>query len=277
MLNFSRMSRGCFLIFALCIGCVVKNQPVATYQARDYVILIRDIQIMDMDHLGNLYLVDDHDRVFKFDTTGVMLHTVVNNNLGHIHSIDVGNPFKILLFYKDQQTLVIVDKTLSEMERIILPDWELDDVTAAALSPDNALWVFDGTNKILIKMDDKGNPLLKSDPFDILDPPVMRPDLILDAKGYLLLLERGKDIAVFNDFGNYLNPLSAEGSWLTLSGDQILELKNGEIQLSALPDRNKTTSYLLADREISGEAKFFAGQFYAFDDKGIYLLNVDRK
>src|SRR5688572_24447193 len=164
--------------FLLFFACVAKNQPVSHLNAPDYFILRDDIQMMDMDHLGNIYIVDESDRLFKFDTTGQLTYMVVNNNLGHIHSIDVGNPFKIMTFYKDQQTIILYDNTLSEIQRIPLIEWELQDVTAANLSSDNAIWVFDGANKVLMKMSDKGDPVLTSDPFDILNTPTNRPDYI---------------------------------------------------------------------------------------------------
>ena len=128
------------------------------YHAPDYFILAEGIRIAKMDHLGNIYIVDDQNRLSKFDTTGLRMFNVVNNNLGEIHSIDVGNPFKIMTFYRDQQTILLLDNTLSEIQRIRIADWKLQDVTAACLSPDNALWLFDGTNKTLIKMEDSGMP-----------------------------------------------------------------------------------------------------------------------
>src|SRR5688500_19255010 len=89
-----------FICSLMLMSCVAKNQPAIQYQARDYFILMNAIQLMEMDHLGNIYIADEKNRVNKFDSTGLLQYNVVNNSLGDIHSMDVGNPFKIMLFYR---------------------------------------------------------------------------------------------------------------------------------------------------------------------------------
>src|SRR6185503_11993002 len=125
-------------------GCTVSKHPLSSRDQLKYFIVNPSIRMLDFDPLGNLYIVDSNDRLIKYDSTGHVLSNVVNNNLGQVHGLDVGNPFKTMVFYRDQQTIIIYDRTLSEMQRIHLTDWSLHDVTAACLAPDNAIWVFDG-------------------------------------------------------------------------------------------------------------------------------------
>ena len=113
------------LIIFFIQSCETTRRPVTSTQARDYFILSPAIKGMEIDPLGHFYILDESDRLSKYDTTGLLLHHVVNPNLGHVHSIDVGNPFKILVFYRDQQSVILYDKTLSEIQRIQLTNWML--------------------------------------------------------------------------------------------------------------------------------------------------------
>ena len=87
-------------------ACAVR--PAASSQQTNYDYFIRHdfIRLLDTDPLGHVYVVDRDDRLIKFDSTRQQMFTVVNNNLGRVHSLDAGNPFKIMLFYRDQQTIV---------------------------------------------------------------------------------------------------------------------------------------------------------------------------
>lgn len=226
-----------------------------------------------MDHLGNIYLVDDQNRLSKYDTTGLRTFNVVNNNLGEIHSIDVGNPFKIMSFYRDQQTILLLDNTLSEIQRIRLADWKLQDVTAASLSPDNAIWLFEGTTKTLIKMDDSGMPILTSDPFDIIRPTSARPDYIFDADHFLILKEKQQPMAVFNDFGNYLNSLPFDDDFFTVVNDRVFIYQRPTVMVYSLPTGKESTRYVLKQNWNSTRVLVYGNHFYGADDKGVFIVN----
>jgi hypothetical protein len=63
--------------------------------------------------------------------------------LGPITSVDLINPLKIVLFYRDTNTVVFVDNRLNEIERIIfnnLPNFI--NVGAATDAGNNRLWIF---------------------------------------------------------------------------------------------------------------------------------------
>ena len=73
-----------------------------------------------------------------------------NIGLGKITRIDFQNPLQIVVFYKDFNTVVLLDNQLNEIKRIdfnLKP--ELVQLEAVGLSAQNQLWIYDGiTNKI---------------------------------------------------------------------------------------------------------------------------------
>lgn len=73
-----------------------------------------------------------------------------NIGLGKITHIDFQNPLQIIVFYKDFNTVVLLDNQLNEIKRIdfnLKP--ELIQLEAVGLSAQNQLWIYDGiTNRI---------------------------------------------------------------------------------------------------------------------------------
>ena len=67
------------------------------------------------DNLQNIYAVTDDFKVVKYDSSGQLLHTYSNKSLGQPTSLDVSNPMKLMLYYKDFSTIVWLDNTLSEI------------------------------------------------------------------------------------------------------------------------------------------------------------------
>ncbi|MBD0332705.1 MAG: hypothetical protein ICV66_08615, partial [Chitinophagaceae bacterium] len=57
---------------------------------------------LGVDNLGNLYVVTPTDQLKKFNSNGDSI-SVYNDvkRFGKLHSLDVSNPLKIILFYKD--------------------------------------------------------------------------------------------------------------------------------------------------------------------------------
>ena len=254
-------------------GCSTARHPSKENDQLNYLILNPAIRIFDFDPLGNLYILDETDKVSKFDTTGRLLFHVVNNNLGEAHSIDVGNPFKTMVFYRDQQTILLYDRTLSEIQRIRLADWQLHDITAACLSSDNALWMFDGTNRVLIKTGDDGNAILTSDPYDIIDPGSARPDFIYDLDHFLLLKETNHPVSVFDDFGNFINNLEIpKVDFFSVSSPFVITGSGNEIQMYDISERKFMSPTILKTNLENSRIYKSGNKYYAVDGKGVYIL-----
>lgn len=261
------------MIFFVIIACVVTKRPTNENSGMKYLILNPSIRIVNFDPLGHIYVLDENDQLSKYDTTGQLLCHVVNNNLGEAHSLDVGNPFKTLVFYRDQQTILIYDRTLSEMQRIRLSDWGLHDVTAVSLSPDNAIWVFDGTNRVLVKLDDNGNELLTSDPFDIISLGSPRPDFIFDMDQFLLLKESNHPISVFDDFGKFLYNMDInKDTFFSVSTKYVVMGSGRSIQMYDIAERKYVAPVFLKDNVGENKINLSGGRYYLVDSKGIYIV-----
>jgi len=264
-----------FILSALAfmISCGATKLASNTTDSTEYFILHPSIRIVDFDAIGYLYILDANDQLSKFDTSGHLLYQVVNNNLGQVHSIDAGNPFKTMMFYRDQQTIVLYDKTLSEIQRIHLVDWGLNDVTAVCLSPNNSIWLFDGMNKVLMRMSEKGDPVFTSDPFDIIRPGAVRPNFIGDADHFLVLGETSHPVSVFDDFGNYLysEDLAPNGLF-SVSRNMVITNTNSSISRYDISEHRMLEPIFIQENIEEKRVYLSRNKVFVTDDKGIYIM-----
>ena len=79
---------------------------------------------------------------------------------GDIYSMDVSNSLKIVVYYKDFTTIVVLDRFLKNINTIDLRKYGILQAQAVAVSYDNNYWVFDEVENKLKKIDDNGNTLI---------------------------------------------------------------------------------------------------------------------
>ncbi|MDY8136549.1 hypothetical protein [Aquimarina sp. 2201CG5-10] len=83
--------------------------------------------------------------------------------LGQLSSVSILNPLKIMLFYESSNTIVLVDKYLTEIERINFNViTEFKNVTKASPANDNSIWIFDNNNQRLELFDTNSRKTLLS-------------------------------------------------------------------------------------------------------------------
>jgi len=156
------------------------------------------------DNLGNIFLVSKNNQVKKLnqdlDSAGVFNDV---RRYGNIYSLDVTNPLKILVYYKDFTTILVLDRFLNVRNTIDLRKFGILQAKAVAQSYDNNYWVFDELDNAIKKIDDYGNVLLQSSDFRILFSEQYTPSSIIDANGLLYLYDEKRGWLVFDYYGTY--------------------------------------------------------------------------
>ena len=99
---------------------------------------------IEIDQYGYFYIIDQ-DNLIKYDSEGHTLYHYSNKLLGNIDQIDISNPLRPLLFYKDQGLIIVLDNTLSQQkEPISLNELGLYQTSCIANSNfDNGIWLYD--------------------------------------------------------------------------------------------------------------------------------------
>ena len=102
------------------------------------------------------YIIEENSTIHKLDTNGKITASFRHPRLGNVDNLDVSNPFKLMAFYDNFQTLVFFDKNLNELNELDLKSINFSNVTAAALFTDNQILIFDDNEKKLKLVDFQG-------------------------------------------------------------------------------------------------------------------------
>ena len=117
------------------------------------VVIEQSAQSIAVDPQGNIYAVNDAT-LNKYAPVGTLLYTYHDNLLGHISSIDVDNPLKIMLFYRDAGFIVFLNDKLSPIgDKVNLFFKGYTTIGLATYSTKNELILYDESNTDLILMD----------------------------------------------------------------------------------------------------------------------------
>jgi hypothetical protein len=164
------------------------------------------------DNLGNIFLISANNQIKKlnqnFDSAGIFNDV---RRYGDIYKLDVNNPLKIVVYYRDFTTILVLDRFLNIRNTIDLRNAGILQARAVAQSYDNNYWVFDELNGKIKKIDDNGNVLLESPDFRVLFTYEYSPQQIIDADGALYLFDVKKGWMIFDYYGAYKKHIDVTG------------------------------------------------------------------
>jgi len=175
-----------------------------------------DIVDFTVDDLDNVYLLSSRNQVKKMDAHGdsVAVYNDVKK-YGQATLVDVSNPLKLLVYYRDFSTIVILDRFLTNRNTIDLRKQNIFQVKAIGQSYDNKIWIYDELNTKLKKIDEDGKQLLESADFRLLFTPIPVPLKIYDENKYVYLYDSLQGVFVFDYYGAPKNRILLEG-WKNL-------------------------------------------------------------
>jgi hypothetical protein len=172
----------------------------------------------EVDNLGNLYTVGERQQVKKlnenFDSVAAFNDV---RKFGRLYALDVSNPLRVLLYYKDFLTIQILDRFLNIRTTLDLRQSGILQCPAIAQSFDNNIWVFDEMNNRVKKLDESGRVLLESPDFRVVfDEP---PQIIKleDYNKYLYAYDPQAGLVLLDFYGAYRNLIPLKG-WQNIHG-----------------------------------------------------------
>ena len=155
-----------------------------------------------VDNLGNIFLLTSSNQIKKLNNNLDSVAIFNESKLyGDIYSIDVSNPLKVLVYYRDFNTILMLDRQLTTLNTIDIRQQNLFQVKAIAQSYDNNIWVFDEVDNKLKKIDENGNLLLETPDFRLLFDSSYIPHTIIDMNGLLYLYSARGGWKIFDYYG----------------------------------------------------------------------------
>ncbi len=197
-----------------------------------------------VDNLGNIYLINSSNQIKKlnnnFDSVAVFNDT---RQYGNITQIDVNNPLKILIYYAEFSTVLVLDRFLNVRNKIDLRKQNIFKASTITLSYDNYIWLFDEFENKLKKVSDDGSVLIESNDFRMVLDSLFVPEAIIDNDGMLYLYNPSKGLIISDYYGaiKKLTPI-IHLKHFQLSGNNFIGFLNNELfiyNLNLLQSKSK--------------------------------------
>lgn len=180
------------------------------YSCKAQEIKIEPKQSIDIDHLGRAYIFEKEHLTIHYDE-GIKEYQ--NQFLGPIFSIDLSNPLRILVFYKEANQIVFLDNELTTIgSPIQLDELNLQDVSAVCASSINGFWVYNNQTK---RIEFYNENLVKTHSSIELSRFINQPESIISMKmsnNKIYLNIENIGILVFDRFSTYLKTLPIKNS-----------------------------------------------------------------
>jgi hypothetical protein len=201
--------------FILSADSVMAQPPVPERSVSSFVLVLtvsQDIVDFSVDNLGNIYVINTDNQLKKLSPQGDSL-AVFNDvrRYGKISFVDVTNPLKILVYYRDFTTIIELDRFLNLINTIDLRNQNILQAKAVGLAYDNNIWVYDELDAKLIRMGDDGSLVDQSNDFRQLFDSTPEPVTILDRGGLVYLYDPAKGVYIFDHYGTLKSHLTFPG------------------------------------------------------------------
>lgn len=225
MNRMKRMALLCLLLGCLSLGNITLThaQPIGTVPFKKVEATKADKIFTDTE--GNLYVLQDV-ALKKFASSGEPLYTYTNFQASTITSIDVSNPLKIMLFYKETGNIIFLDQHLAPIsEKMNLFDQGYFNIVAAAYSTAGYLWLFDAAANDLIQLDLHFNEKARiHQNFQLESTDIALQEI---AEKQLVLTAANDGIYFFDAFGTFLKRLPISSATVCqITSDEIRYLKD---------------------------------------------------
>jgi hypothetical protein len=155
------------------------------------------------DNLGNIYTIYE-DELLKYLPTGKSFARYSNLKLGAITTVDVTNPLKILVYYRDFQQIVFLDNQLSaNSEAVSLEKLGYEQTELVCAGSNNSFWIYNKQNNELIRFNETSKKIASTGNLKQVLQTDIAPTFMLEHNNYLYLNSPETGIYVFDIFGAF--------------------------------------------------------------------------
>jgi hypothetical protein len=224
-----------------------------------------------VDNLDNIYTLNSRNQVKKYNANGdsVAVYNDVRK-FGQASLIDVSNPLKILLYYRDFATVVVLDRFLNAVNVVDLRRSKIFQAKAIGQSYDNKIWVYDDVENKLKKVDENGK--LESETVDLRQVlgQSINPLKIFDENRFVYVYDPQKAMYVFDYYGTMKSGILISG-WnnLKVAGRYIYGSKADSLY------RYEIKTFLYDQWKMPAELS--GSRSFNFTSDKLYALKKDEK
>jgi hypothetical protein len=232
------------------ILCLLFAAPIVSRAQRDTVFtemrtLPGQYSYFTADNLDNIYLVSNGNQLKKItargDSAGVFNDV---RQYGRLDYMDVTNPLKLLLYYRQFATIAVLDRFLNIRNVINLRRQNIFNVKAIGTSYDNNIWIFDEGDARIKRIGENGEVLMTTVDLRQVFDTLPSPTQLTDRDGFVYLYDPEKGFYIFDYYGAFKSriPLlhwqdvAVIGKTLYgFEGNMLQQYPVGSLQLKSYP------------------------------------------
>jgi hypothetical protein len=226
------------------------------------------------DSAGFFYIVDNNNVITKIDSTGKIWFRYNDVTNGNIYSVDASNPFKTIVYFKQQQLIQTLDNNLGVINTIQLRKINLLNTTAVARASDNNIWLYDAMEMNIKKINDAGKIITASPDLFQLTGHIPQITFIKEENHKLFLCDSTSGVIVFDEYLNYERTISIAG----ISDFQIINQSLTNIKHNIITEINLTTKTQQTDTLSTAKpfisAYIFRKFMIAKEQNGVSLYRI---
>lgn len=221
---------------------------------------------IQVDNLGNVYIIQN-DRILKFDAKGEQKFSFSYKNSGEISSVDVTDPLRILVFYKNFGQLFCLDNTLSITNGpVSLFNKDVINPILVCNSSEKGFWIYDLQGFTLLKFDVNLQLVMRISDLPTLLESNFDPVYMINTNSFLYITDPKQGVFIFDQYGSLYKKLHFKNvNFFDVYDNALFYEDSGFVKRTSLLDYSEMKMNLK-------ENKYLA---VTFKDKFFYLLNPD--
>ncbi|MFC4263242.1 hypothetical protein ACFOWM_10160 [Ferruginibacter yonginensis] len=230
----------------------------------------------EVDILDNIYLFTKDKQLKKLKPNGDSA-AVFNDvkQYGNPSYIDVSNPLKILVYYKNFTTVVVLDRFLSFRNSINFRNNNIFSVKAITTSYDNNIWIFDDQDFKLKKIADDGSTMSATNDWRQIFDETPIPTKIIDKDNFVYLYDAEKGFYIFDYYGTFKNNLPfLHWQQIAINNKQIIGFVKDTLYTYALQSLNLKSYQLPTFMQGYISIKAINGKLYLLKKEGLYIYSI---
>lgn len=207
--------------------CFATANPIF---AQSPLVFPEKIKNFTTDNLGNVYVFTLDNQVVKYSPEVREQFRYPNRTLGEATLLDATNPFHLLLFFAQHQTVLTLDRTMNVSGQFNLMQMGFQRADAVGMASDGALWVYDEASFLLKKIKADGTVVVRGNDLSLSVRQSLHPNFLLEREQTVFVNDPAVGVLVFDIFGQYRKTIPILGlSELQVLDDQLIYSKNGQL------------------------------------------------
>ncbi len=237
---------------------------------QQYPVLNHSHDFFVIDNLGNIISVGNNE-ILKFNSKGDKTASFSNSMLGEISTIDASNPLRLLVFYKEFNQVLFLDRNLAEIgTEVDLYEYSENETELLCSSPHGGFWTYNSIDNQAAHISEFGKTINKSILLsDFWEDEIPSSMHVYTNDLYLLYPEKG--ILILDQNGQFKKKISIpEIQNFQLNKNSIIYTKQSGIYSINTFQKEDTLIYQFDKQEIQN-AVIYDNKIYLSNKKSISI------